>query len=1006
MEEGGLPVPLEHHDATNGRTYWRSLDELAGSPEFRKHAEVEFPGFLEETFDLPAETTEAMLSRRSFLGVLSASVALAGLAGCQRPLAKILPYTKLPEDLLPGVPQAYATVMTFRGMGEGILVTSNEGRPTKVEGNPDHPASLGATHSFAQASILQLYDPDRSQIPTEGNASRTWDEFTTWLSPKLTALRADGGRGLAFLSLPTASPALRAKRAEVLAAFPNARWFDYEPVHRDNVLGGSRIVYGRPLRAQLALDQAEVIVSLDSDFLFLEPNSVRHARDFARRRRVASEKDAMNRLYAVETAFSITGSMADHRLRVAPTQVADVAKSLAAVLSGRHNIFLGGPTWSGADISTKAQALVQAMAADLAAHRGRSVVLAGSSQPREVHALAMALNHALGNVGPVVRYTEEPYPAEQTQGIASLARGMETGEVTFLAVLGGNPAYDAPADLAFIDRMRKVPDVVCLGLYHDETSEKASWHLPAAHFLEAWGDAEAWDGTRSIQQPLIAPLYQGKCELELLSLFLGRSADSHALVQEHYGTEWGLFSETRWDRALNDGLLSGTAFPEVVAGPDMSGVAQAWVGRETAPTPSRDALQVLFRPDYSVWDGRFSNNAWMQELPDPMTKIVWDNAALVSKKTAEGLGVKDGDLISVTVNGRGLDIAACIVPGLADGAIVLPLGYGRTAAGRVGNGHGFNTYALRASGAMDIAPASVQRAGGHYRLVRTQDHQAVEGRPLVREGTMDEYRKNPEFTKEMNEVPPPITLYTNKEYDYTKGPQWGMTIDLNTCIGCNACAIACQSENNIATVGKDQVYRNREMHWIRIDRYYMGDVEDAEAVHQPIPCMQCENAPCEGVCPVNATNHSSEGLNQMVYNRCIGTRYCLNNCPYKVRRFNFLAWRKHQPEVVKMAMNPDVTVRMRGIMEKCTYCIQRINRKKIDAKNAEREVRDGEIVTACQQVCPTESIVFGDIRDPQSRVSKLKAQNRNYTLLEELNTQPRTSYLARLRNPNSELEKA
>ena len=986
------------------RPQWRSLDELTGSPEYRQYAETEFPDFFEETFDFPPDAENAALSRRSFLGVMGATLALTGLAGCQRPLAKILPYSKLPEDLLPGVPQTYATVMPFRGMGEGILVTSNEGRPTKIEGNPDHPSSLGATHGFAQASILELYDPDRSQLPMEGGAARTWDEFNTWLTPKLSALRAVGGRGLAFLSLPTASPVLRAKRAEILSAFPNARWVDYEPVNRDNAIEGSRIALGRPTRQLIAFDQADVIVSLDSDFLFVEPNSVRHAKDYARRRRVASERDTMNRLYMVETVFSITGSMADHRLRVAPSQVGEVARALAATLSGQHNIYLGGETWTAGTLSDRAQTLVQTMARDLVEHRGRSLVIAGATQPPEVHALAMALNHALGNVGPVVRYTEEIYAGQQREGISGLAHAMDTGEVNFLVVLGGNPVYNAPADIDFTAKMRKVPDVVCLGLYHDETSEKASWHLPETHFLETWGDGEAWDGTRSIQQPLIAPMYQGKSELEVLSLFLGRPGDAHTLVQEQYGREWGVFSASRWDRALNDGVVpAATPFAEVVATPDMSGISAAWSRRAPAPA---NGLEVLFRPDYSVWDGRFANNSWMQELPDPMTKIVWDNAALMSLKTAKSLGVKDGDLVSVSVASREMEIAACVVPGMADGSVVLPLGYGRKCAGRVGNGVGFNTYALRTTTAMDMAPASVKPGGGHYSLVRTQDHQALEGRPLVREGTVEEYRKNPEFAREMNEAPPPISLYTNKEYDFTKPPQWGMSIDLNTCIGCNACAIACQSENNVPTVGKKQVKKNREMHWIRIDRYYVGDVEDAEAVHQPIPCMQCENAPCENVCPVNATNHSADGLNQMVYNRCIGTRYCLNNCPYKVRRFNFLAWRKDQPEVIKMAMNPDVTVRMRGVMEKCTYCVQRINRKRIEAKNAQRELKDGEIVTACQQACPTEAIVFGDLKDAESRVAKLKAQERSYTLLEELNTQPRTFYLARLRNPNLEMEKA
>jgi len=601
-------VTPESKTAGSNRAQWRSLEELAGSAEFQEHAATEFPDYFTEQLDLPA-AENAALSRRSFLGVMGASLALTGLAGCQRPLAKILPYSKLPEDLLPGVPQSYATVFPFRGMGEGILVTSNEGRPTKIEGNPDHPASLGATHGYTQASILQLYDPDRSQFPTEGNASRTWDEFNAWLTPKLTTLRGEGGRGLAFVSLPTASPSVRAKRAEVMAAFPNARWVDYEPVNRDNAIQGSRLAFGRPMRQQLALDQADVIVSLDSDFLFIEPNSVRHARDYARRRQVTPQQASMNRLYMVETAFSITGSMADHRLRVAPSQVAEVARALAFSLSANHHTNLGGQTWAQVKLSDTVLAFVERMAHDLSEHRGRGVVLVGLNQPPEVHALAMVINHALGSVGTVVRYTAEPYPGQQRDNIVALAQAIDHNEVNFLVILGGNPAYDAPADIDFTARMRKVPDIVCLSLYRDETAEKGNWHLPETHYLEAWGDAEAWDGTRSIQQPLIAPMYQAKSEIELLSLFLGRAADSHALVQEYYGREWGLPSSSRWDHALNDGFLPTTTFAEIAGAPDMNGVAGAW-SRRTAP--AANGIEVLFRPDYSVWDGRYANNSWMQ----------------------------------------------------------------------------------------------------------------------------------------------------------------------------------------------------------------------------------------------------------------------------------------------------------------------------------------------------------------------------------------------------------
>jgi molybdopterin-containing oxidoreductase family iron-sulfur binding subunit len=996
------PLPKTTNDGARPSppAAWRGLDSWADTPAYRRAAETEFASDLKPITD--------PVSRRSFLGLMGAAMALGGLVGCRRPLAKILPYAKMPEDLLPGVPQTYATVFPFRGVGEGILVTSHEGRPTKIEGNPDHPGSLGATHVFAQATILELYDPDRSRTPASGGTPANWDGFTAWSGPHFDALRRNGGEGLAFLCEPTASPAVRALRGEAARTFPLARWAVYEPVNRDNAIQGSRIAFDRPLRTQLRLDQADVILSLDADFLFGEPNAVRHARDFARGRRITSERDAMNRLYVAESDFSITGATADHRLRIPHGGVASLAQGLAEALAGEGvSLPPGLGRGRGTSLSGAGAHWIRVVAKDLARHRGRAVVLVGSSQPAEMHALAHVLNRALGAVGTVVRYTEEPYPGGQTHSVAELARALDGGRVNTVVVLGGNPAYDAPADLDLAAKLDGVEHTVRLGGYEDETSACCAWHLPMTHFLEAWGDAEGWDGTRSIQQPLIAPLYEGKSELELWALLLGRTdRDDHARVRDLYATTWGTLAlDTRWNRALHDGIVPGTAYPEIPAVPDAAAVARAWDALAFPAAPSAGAIEVVFRPDGSAWDGRFANNGWLQELPDAMTKMVWDNAALVSPATARELGAGTGDLVTVTVSGFRLTLPVWVAPGLPDFSVQLPLGYGRARAGRVGNGVGFNTYAVRTAAAMSAAAAAVvQRAGGTYALVSTQEHNVMEGRPLVREAALETYREEPDFATEMVEVPPLVTLYTNREYDHETGHQWGMAIDLTTCIGCNACAIACQSENNVATVGKDQVGRGREMHWIRIDRYYTGDLEEPEAVQQPLPCMQCENAPCETVCPVGATTHSEDGLNQMVYNRCIGTRYCNNNCPYKVRRFNYYNWRKDMTEVEKGAMNPDVTVRMRGIMEKCTYCVQRINRTRIRSKVEGREIRDGEIVTACQQVCPTESIVFGDIRDPESRVSRLKGQNRDYTMLTELNTKPRTSYLARIRNRNPELE--
>ncbi len=997
--------------ASAGKEYWRSMDELEDTPEFRRHLEREFPSAVERITDA--------VSRRHFIGLMGAAIALSGVVGCRRPLARILPYTKLPEDLLPGVPQQYATVMPFRGVGEGLLVTSNEGRPTKIEGNPSHPSSLGATHVWAQAATLELYDPERAKTPRRKGNDATWDQFTGWALPRMKELRADGGKGLRILAEASASPALAAMRDEFLAAYPQAEWQVYEPLNRDNALEGSRIAFGKPLRTQLLLDQADVIVSLDSDFLYTEPNSVRVARDYASRRRTASEKDRLSRHYQIESAFSVTGTMADHRLRATHARVGVLGRALAAELAGLGADLRGYSAGTPSGLSAPEARFVKAVAKDLAARPGRAVVLVGGGQPAELHALGHVLNRALGAVGPVVRYTVEPEPEGQTAGLGRLAADMKAGRVDTLFVLGGNPAYNAPADLDFAGALGKVPHVVRLGLYHDETGDGAEWELPKAHFLESWGDNLAWDGTLAVQQPLIAPLYEGKSEIELLALVLDRAnQDGHDILQELYAARWGALGVSdKWRKTLSDGLVEGSAYPEIPATPDGGAAARAGAARKADP----EGLEIVFRADHCVWDGRWANSGWLQELPDNLTKMVWDNAALVSPATARELGVKTGDVIRIGASDRSLEIAVWIAPGHADRTLTLPLGYGRTKAGRIGGmkgdadkpSPGFDTYALRTAGAMDaVGGVTVENTGGRYELVSTQTHFSMEDRRLVREASLAEYRKEPDFARDEEESAEeplhrdPNTLFIDRTYDFTKGHQWGMSIDLSTCIGCNACTVACQSENNVAIVGKDEVRRGREMHWIRLDRYYVGAEEDPRAVQQPLPCMQCENAPCESVCPVQATSHSDEGLNDMVYNRCIGTRYCNNNCPYKVRRFNYFDWNKGMTEVEKMEKNPDVTVRMRGVMEKCTYCVQRINRAKIHAKIEGRPVADGEIVTACQQVCPTRSIVFGDVNDPGTRVTALKSQNKDYVIFGDLDTRPRTSYLARIRNPNPELEQA
>jgi len=990
----------------DGKEYWRSLEELAGDPEFERYLEREFPD------DGPPENRD--VSRRSFLTLMGAAFAMGGLVGCRKPLAKILPYSSRPEDLVPGVPQQYATVWPWRGGSDGFVVESHEGRPTKIEGNRLHPQSLGATGSYAQAAVLGLYDPDRSQSVYRGDEPSDWNLFLEWARTHFSTLAGNRGAGFHVLCGASSSPSFDALRGELEAAHPELTWHTADPVSRDNSIEGSRIAFGRPLRAQLQFDQADVVVALGSDFLIEETNSVRWARDFARARRVAGTGDTMNRLYSVESNFTVTGAMADHRVRASGGRTGDFAAALALELMSSHGLSIpgmdaGALRASNAGWTPEETRILAAAAADLAAHRGRSILLAGESQPPAVHALLHAMNRALGNVGPVVRYTEEPDAGGHAAALRDLARALAAGSVDTLLVLGANPVYDAPGDLGFADALARAGTVVHLGLYRDETGARATWHLPEAHFLESWGDGRAWDGTASLQQPLIAPLYQGRSRHEVLGMILrGADVDGHEQLQAFYRSRWeGGVSESGWNRALHDGVIADTAYPEIVASPDGAKITQALRARGGSTSPTRDALEVTLHPGPAVYDGRFANSAWLQELPDPMTKITWDNVALMNRRTADALGVAAEDRVTLRTEGREMTLPVWILPGHADFCVSVALGYGRSRAGRVGTGVGVNAFPFRTvdSGNV-ITGVRAAPAGGTHRVATTQNHNAMEDRPLIREATLDHYREHPEFADHMEESPPLVSLYLDREYDFSEGNQWGMAVDLNTCTGCNACVTACQSENNIPTVGKDEVLRGREMHWIRLDRYYVGDEEDPRAVQQPVPCMQCENAPCESVCPVNATAHSDDGLNDMVYNRCIGTRYCSNNCPYKVRRFNFFDWNKDMTEVEKMGKNPDVTVRMRGIMEKCTYCVQRISRARIGAKTEGRSIADGDIVTACQQVCPTESIVFGDINDPESRVSRLKAQNRDYVMLKWLNTKPRTSYLARIRNPNPELEQA
>jgi MoCo/4Fe-4S cofactor protein with predicted Tat translocation signal len=990
-----------------GKQYWRTLEELSGDPRFEQLLHREFPRQASEWDDA--------VDRRDFLKLMAASLAFAGLSGCGKaPEEHIIPYVKQPDGLVLGKPQFYATAMPFGADAIGVLVESHEGRPTNIQGNPDHPSSMGAIDSFVQASILNLYDPDRSQVPNYLGDISSVQAFREAAQTTAGAMKTMAGEGFRILTGTITSPLVAGQIQALLKLYPKAKWHQWEPVGDDGAREGSKMAFGRYMNTVYRPEKAEVILSLDADFMASGPGHIRYMKQFYRRRKLDNDTTEMNRLYVVEPTPSVTGATADHRLPLRSSDVGIFTRALAA------KVGLGGV----AELPPAAQHWMETVRAELQKHRGASLVIPGEQQPAEIHALAHAINAALGNVGNTVYYTEpvEATPVNQLESLRTLCNDIGAGLVDTLLILGGNPVYDAPHDFEFTARLKRVRNAVHLSSHFDETSEYCQWHVAESHYLEAWGDARAFDGTLSIGQPLIAPLYSTLSAYEVLAAFSDKPGISaydairERLKTTHTDADFDKF----WRKALHDGVVANTALNAVSVAPTATLPA-------TNPV-STDTLEFIFRPDPSVYDGRFANNGWLQELPKPVTKLTWDNAALVSPKTAESLGLthtvasrggEHGQILSkvidITLSGSKVTAAAWILPGQADGVVVLPLGYGRKKAGYTGSNKGFNAYAVRNSGALWAATGgSIKKTGDEYPMACTQYHFNMEGRKILASGTLDEYKQNPAFAHEHDEKPPKeLTLY--KEFSYP-GYAWAMAIDLTSCNGCNACVVACQSENNIPVVGKDQVMRGREMHWIRIDRYYTAKTEtndpstntndalaNPDTFFQPVPCMQCENAPCEQVCPVGATVHSAEGLNDMAYNRCIGTRYCSNNCPYKVRRFNFLRFQDWETPQLKLLRNPEVTVRSRGVMEKCTYCVQRINNVRIDAEKENRPIRDGEIVTACQSACPSEAIIFGNANDPTTRVAKLKAQQRNYSILGELNARPRTTYLAAVRNANPDL---
>jgi MoCo/4Fe-4S cofactor protein with predicted Tat translocation signal len=1051
-------APLADLPATPVHGYWRSMRELQGQASFQvARSGSEFPPEAEQGPKDP-------LSRRNFFQLMGASMALAGAGACQRyEKEEIVPLARRPEDQTPGVTQQYATVFELGGAAQALLATSFEGRPIKLDGNPEHPFASGGivtgterhagSSAFAQASILHLYDPDRSQGPTSASgAGSSMEAFRA----QLAQLRGGAAGTTCVLAEATSSPTVRALRNRLREQ--RVQWFEYEPLSWDNERIGTRLAFGdRSLRPIARLDRAETIVTLDCDIFNEHPASMKYSRDFARSRRQNGWLGIgkMNRLWSIESVFTGTGALADHRLALRTELGLPFAMALDAALRGGTSPtseFLKEP---------KVERFLKVLVDELKQNRGRSIVIAGNRQPPEVHALVARINQALEAPGNTLDYVEDPdgdRPAH-LRAIADLTRQMAAGQVGTLFILGGNPVYDAPADLDFATALKSVKTSIHLHEYRNETSLLTTWHVPRAHFLEAWGDARTWDGTITLAQPLIAPLYGGLSVIELLSLMLGEEKSGEALMQ---GVHKDLGVDGNWKQNVHDGFVANTQLPAVQRNVGDFQLPALTPGQQAGSLRRNGELEVVFTQSSFTYDGRFANNAWLWETPDFMTKVTWDNYALVGASTATGLGLTNDTLIKVTLGEPGkerhVELPCYTIPGQAPGTIGLVLGGGRTAAGRVGGTGkrtvGWDTYKVRTTRGWDYAPsATVAGTGKEYILANVQEHWDIRagilgvGDVVRHEGqvnaggiterlhelivettnkTINESKEwraehESEFFADLSNAgnkdrPGEGGLSLFKEKDYA-GHRWAMAIDLSTCTGCNCCTVACQAENNIPVVGRNEVMNNREMSWIRIDRYFSGSVEDPQVVHQPVACQHCEQAPCEQVCPVGATTHSDEGLNDMAYNRCIGTRYCANNCPYKVRRFNFLDWNKEwrdaRNKVRRLLFNPEVTVRMRGVMEKCTFCVQRIQNAKIHAKAQIRAgqrpgglnapLADGEVMVACQQACPTESIVFGDLSDKDSRVSRLHEDRRSYALLPETYTKPRNRFLARIRNPNPNL---
>lgn len=993
-----------------GPSYWRGLEEVAETEEFQQFIEDEFPN----------RRDIANLDRRTFLKFMGASIALAGVSGCRGmflPVEKLVPYVIQPEEMVPGVPLYYSTTLPFMGYGFGVLCSQREGRPIKLEGNPTHPTSLGAINAIVEAEVLTFYDPDRLSNVLQGSNVSTWEQFAAESRKAMAEQAAKKGAGLRFLTGTITSPTLASQMADIQKQYPQSKWYSFDPLANDGEKKGSVLAFGKQYETRYDLTKAKVILSLDSDFLLKLPDSVRLQREWADGRRITGTTGTMNRVYSVTSAMTTTAATADHYFPVKPSDVHKVAAAIAAGLGV-------GSVPASCPLSA---AIINGIVKDLQANPGAALVMAGEGQGPDLHALCFAINEKLGAIGQTV-LIQEPVDynsAPRVDQISALTAELKAGTVDSIFILGGNPVYDSPADLDFADALSKAKFKAYLSYYQTETSEYCDWTAPMSHPLESWGDLRSADGTISLIQPLIEPLYDSWSVYEFLSALTGPKADGYDILRDHYKSGPHKMDDDRFKESLYHGLIKNTTQPTLT--PKVLPTAV------TVPPPAGDGIEVRFQACGKIGDGSLANNGWLRELPDQITRVTWDNVIEISPAMAVRMNISSGNMLKLATKVGSIQGPAWVQPGQADGSVTLTLGYGRTAGGVVATAEdagGYNCYPIRSTDAMGFLSGaqgvSMTNQGGDYRFANVQTHSAIEGRDILKVGTLEDLAKGEQgfkFPDEEDFNYDELNMYPKDVFRWD-GPQWGMTIDLTTCTGCGACMTACQAENNVPVVGKDQVARAREMHWLRVDRYYgkrddlsnanyeqANYLENPTVIFQPVMCVHCEKAPCEPVCPVAATVHSHDGLNQMVYNRCIGTRYCSDNCPYKVRRFNFLNYQYSQPNfdevdripLLKLLSNPEVTVRSRGVMEKCTYCVQRISFARIEAKKAGLPIRDGEILTACQQACPTKTITFGNIADPKAAVTKLKSDPRSYKLLEELNTRPRTSHMARLRNPNPEI---